>query len=225
MTTEMEKRFKRYEAVTDLYLVRRTPVIARLDGRAFHTLTRGMEKPFCDKFIEAMQLTAYAVAGAMQGCRLAYVQSDEISFLLIDYHTIQSEPWFDYRVNKMTSIAASVATRVFGEKIGKPCEFDARFFNLPENDVCNYFVYRQRDAERNSLNMLAQAHYSQKELLRCNAMDMHEMLHRKGVNWANLPEHYKRGWAIHRDAEGYWIPGAPEFSKDRNYIESLIPTV
>jgi tRNA(His) guanylyltransferase len=170
-----------------------------------------------------------AVAKEMQGCRLAYVQSDEISFLLIDYENIQSEPWFDYRVNKMTSIAASVAARTFTEVIGKPADFDARFFNLPENDVVNYFVYRQRDAERNSLNMLAQAHYSQKELRGKKAPELHEMLNDKGVNWNDLNSVYKRGWVANKEAGDGWhhptCRATPEFSKERDFIERQIPQV
>lgn len=227
----MEKRFKRYEAVSDSYLTRRTPVIGRIDGRAFHTLTRDCEKPFDEKFHTAMRLTAAKLCREIQGCKMAYLQSDEISLLITDYETIQTEPWFDYRVNKMCSIAASIAAVEFTQIFGKVGHFDARFFNLPENDVCNYFVYRQRDAERNSVNALAQSRFSQKHLQNKSVSALHDMLHEIGVNWNDLPDYQKRGYVWYR-AEGtttethHWVTRheQPEFSKQREFVENFLKT-
>lgn len=226
MTTGIGKRFERYESVADHYLTRRTPVIGRLDGRAFHTLTRYCEKPFDAGFNAAMIETTYALCKEIQGCKLGYTQSDEISLLLIDYEDINTEPWFNYRLNKMLSIAASLASTTFSHAFGKWVEFDARFFNVPENDVCNYFLFRQRDAERNSLNMLAQANYSHKQLQNKNSMQIHEMLHEKGINWNDCPAIQKRGAVVHYvEGEGFRHPQeTPEFSKDRAFVENLIPT-
>ena len=224
MTSAMETRFKRYEAVSDPCLIRRTPVIGRLDGRAFHTLTAYCQKPFDVDFHMAMIETMAMLCKEIQGCKLAYMQSDEISLLITDYDTIQTEPWFGYRVNKMTSIAASVASVAFSKKWERTAHFDARFFNLPENDVCNYFLYRQRDAERNSVNALAQSLFSQKELQGKSVPQMHDMMHEKGVNWNDCEPRQKRGVVMYNDEQWGWLVpwSTPEFSKDREYVEKFM---
>jgi tRNA(His) guanylyltransferase len=227
-------RFKRYEQVTDIYLTKRTPVIARVDGRAFHTLTRGLDKPFSIHFFEAMGKAALALCNEIQGCKLAYFQSDEISLLITDYDTIQTEAWFDYRLQKMCSIAAQSANEGFNKEIafwmgpGRDAQFDARFFNVPENDVVNYFIWRQRDAVRNSLSGFAQSNFSHNELQNKNSADMHEMLHQKGLNWNDLPTIQKQGATVVRSkiGEGWVVDyNIPSFSQNRAYIEDLLPKV
>jgi tRNA(His) guanylyltransferase len=226
--TAIGDRFKRYEQVTDFALSRRTPVIGRIDGRAFHTLTRNMQKPFDWDFASAMIETAKAVCMEIQGCKLAYVQSDEINVLIIDYDTIQTEAWFDYRLQKMASIAASVASVQFTGSIRKKwldrCgHFDARFFNVPSNDVCNYFVWRQRDAERNSLQSLAQATFPHKQLQGLNSSELQEKLFtEKGINYNDIDPVQKRGAFIVKQME--WVyQGAPIFSQERDAIEKFLP--
>ncbi len=222
--TAIGDRFKRYEQVTDLLLTKRTPVIARIDGRAFHTLTRQCAKPFDWRFFGAMAIAAQALCEEIQGCKMAYVQSDEISLLLCDYDRIESEAWFDYRLQKMCSVAASIASTHFTREFEEEGHFDARFFNVPENDVVNYFIWRQRDAERNSLQMLAQSMYSPRELEGKKTADLHELLHQKAHNWDLLQPVQKRGAAvIKNDAGWYWDEDTPVFSQQRDYIERLIP--
>ena len=222
MNDSMGDRFKRYENVSDGFLVRRTPVIARIDGKAFHTLTRGCQRPFDGNFARAM--AAARLCEEVQGCKLAYWQSDEISLLLCDYDTIQTEAWFDYRLQKLCSIGASIAAVAFTQAFGKEAHFDARFFNVPENDVVNYFVWRQKDAERNSLQMLAQAHFSPKELHGKKREDLHELLHSKGVNWNDCDTIQKRGACLVRDEYGWRVdPAVPIFSQTREYIQRLLP--
>lgn len=219
-------RFKRYECVTDLALTRRTPVICRVDGKAFHTLTRSCERPFDKRFADAMKAAAINLCEQIQGAKIAYWQSDEISILLCDYDKLESEAWFDYRLQKMCSVAASVAAVTFTQEFGRQGYFDARFFNVPENDAVNYFVWRQKDAERNSIQMVAQSLYSPKRLHGKKVADLHEMLHEKGVNWNNLPTWQKRGTAIVREVEcsGWdWDENTPIFSQQRDYIESRLP--
>jgi tRNA(His) guanylyltransferase len=171
-----------YEDRYRIKLTRRMPVILRLDGKAFHTLTRGMERPFDDNFQKAMQYVAIGLCQECQGAKCAYVQSDEISILLTDFDALQTEAWFDYNLQKMVSVAAGWASVLFSRWTKKRAVFDCRAFNVPKEEVCNYFIWRQQDWIRNSIQMLAHAHYSHKELHKKNTKDMHEMLYAKDVN-------------------------------------------
>ncbi len=107
------ERMKRYENVPKVSLVRRMPVIIRLDGKAFHTFTRGFVKPFDTLLMQTMNDTMKYLCENIQGCVMAYTQSDEITLVLIDYQTLTSDAWFDNNVEKMCSIAASMATLAF----------------------------------------------------------------------------------------------------------------
>lgn len=108
-------RMKTYEAVPKVKLVRRMPVIIRLDGKAFHTFTRGFVKPFDAVLMKTMNDTMKYLCENIQGCVLGYTQSDEISLVLIDYQTLTTDAWFEYSVEKMCSIAASMATLAFNK--------------------------------------------------------------------------------------------------------------
>lgn len=102
-----------YEHIPQTKLMRRTPVMIRIDGKAFHTFTRGFAKPFDDVLIESMQRTMKYLCENIQGCVLGYTQSDEITLVLVDYKRFESSAWFDYEIMKMCSIAASMATMAF----------------------------------------------------------------------------------------------------------------
>lgn len=108
-------RMKRYENVPKVRLVRRMPVIIRLDGKAFHTFTRGFVKPFDSLLMRTMNDTMKYLCENIQGCVMAYTQSDEITLVLVDYQTLTSDAWFDNNVEKMCSIAASMATLAFNK--------------------------------------------------------------------------------------------------------------
>lgn len=113
---ELGKRIKTYyEQIPKTRLMRRTPVAIRIDGKAFHTFTRGFQKPFDDVLSKAMQETMKYLCENIQGCVLGYTQSDEITLILIDYQNFETEAWFDYEVQKMCSIAASMATMAFNK--------------------------------------------------------------------------------------------------------------
>ena len=217
---------KNYEEPYQIKLPRRMPLIIRVDGKNFHTLTRGSEKPFDARLIDAMQLTAIKLVKETGGCVFAYQQSDEISLLLHNYKRLGSMPWYDNELQKIVSVSASIAAVKFTEIWGKEAHFDSRAFVIPEAEVANYFVWRQKDAERNSLSMLAQAHYSSKQLHLKKASDMHDMLHEKGVNWNDLPTHIKRGTGVVRNDE--YGPKLdfeiPIFTQNREYIEDLLMT-
>lgn len=110
-----DKRMKKYEFVTRNYLTTRTPVIIRIDGKCFHSFTRGFKKPFDDVLSNAMQATMKYLCENIQGCVLGYTQSDEITLVLVDYKDIDTCAWFDYNIQKCASIAASMATFAFNK--------------------------------------------------------------------------------------------------------------
>lgn len=239
-------RMKGYEGVSKTRLVPKTPVLGRLDGKAFHTLTRGMEKPYDARFQRCMWAAALRLCKDVQGCRIAYVQSDEITLLLVDYQDPRTEAWFDYEVQKMCSVAASIATgtflkefsRDFPDYEGNLPAFDARFWTLPEHEVVNCFIWRQQDAVRNSISGLAQAHFSHRELWSKSGPEMQEMLHQRGVNWNDAPVPQKRGVCVVRETQPFvvsatgeetvrarWVvdEDIPTFTQARWYVERHLP--
>ena len=111
-----------YEQIQKTKLMRRTPVIIRIDGKAFHTFTRGFQKPFDEVLIQTMQETTKYLCENVQGCVLGYTQSDEISLVLVDYQRFETSAWFDYEIQKMCSIAASMATMAFNKFFRKNVE-------------------------------------------------------------------------------------------------------
>lgn len=234
-----------YEDVAKSRLVRRMPVIIRIDGRAFHTYTRGFRKPFDIILIETMQKTMQYLCENIQGCVLGYTQSDEISLLLIDYNKLESSAWFDYEVEKLCSISASMATMFFNkifpdveqensghllensvyEKVKGTAMFDSRCFNVPKEEVTNYFYWRQQDAIRNSVQMVAQANFSQKELNGKSCEDLKNMLQSiKKISWEQLPTTQQRGSCAIKDEFAWKIDNdIPIFKQTgRDYVEKLV---
>jgi len=180
-------RIKRYETVSHYSLTARTPIMIRVDGRAFHTFTRGMKRPFDSDLMAAMVAAAKDVAADMQGFKVGYVQSDEATFCLTDYDNIETQGWFDYDLAKIVSLSAALMSVRFAKYFRFTTHtpvFDSRVFNVPANDVVNAFLWRAKDWERNSLQMYSRAHYSHKELHGKKRKDMHEMLYKAGKNWA-----------------------------------------
>jgi tRNA(His) 5'-end guanylyltransferase len=187
-----------YENVTKTKLPRRTNTIIRIDGKAFHTYTRGLDKPFDMNLTMDMLETTKYLCENIQGCKMGYTQSDEISLWLTDYDTLTTSAWFDGSVQKIVSIASSMATAKFNElRPGKLAMFDARVFTINEiEEVVNYFVFRQQDATRNSVSMAAQANFSHKDLQGKSGSDMQDMLMSKGINWNDYPVYSKRGGTV-----------------------------
>lgn len=215
-------RFKNYEAITNFSLIKRIPVIIRLDGKAFHTFVRRKygKKTYSKHFNNIMWQIAKYVQSEIQGCKLAYVQSDEMSFLLTDYENLETQGWYDYRLNKILSIAAGLASAMGTYLFGECVVFDARAFNLSKEEVCNYFIWRQQDATRNSILMLGQENFSHKQLQNQNCSQIQDMLMlEKNINWNDCPTYRKRGICI---ANNNLDLDIPIFSKDRKYIEKFI---
>lgn len=241
-----------YENRAKTKLLRRTPVIIRLDGKAFHTFTKEFNKPFDEILILTMQKTMLALCKLVQGCVLGYTQSDEITLVLTDYTKLETSAWFDYDIQKVCSVSASIATlafnRCFLNEIQKKYEniseltvsvyyqawlkgalFDARCFNIPKEEVTNCLLWRQQDATRNSINAVGQAYFSHRELQDLNINQIQDKLFKeKGINWSDLPIYLKRGsCCIKQEINelSVWVIDnyIPIFKEDgRNYIEKLI---
>lgn len=197
-----------YEDPLRLHLPRQTHLVLRIDGRAFHTFTRHLPRPYCRPLADALDAAALQLLTEMIGARFAYGQSDEYSFLLTDFDTEKSRMWFDGNLQKIVSVSASIFTAVFHQAWHKKenaplATFDCRALLIPQrSEVEKYFIWRQLDASANSLNMLASAHYSHEELLGRTEAEKHDLLHAKGVNWAKEPVDFKRGRMISKAAAG-----------------------
>lgn len=261
-------RMKGYENISRFYLTRRSPVIIRIDGKAFHTFTRGLKRPFDNILMSVMQETAKYLCKNISGCKLAYVQSDEISLLITDYDTIDTQAWFDNNLQKIVSVSASLATLAFNNfwSAAVDCEieaantvpftsdensyimtildkrfkatFDSRAFIIPKDEVCNYFIWRQQDATRNSIQSLAQANFPHKELNGLNSSKLQDKLMlEKSINWNDLPVPCKRGVCVYYERKplatdngeikmeqfGWTIDeDIPIFTQNREYIERFV---
>lgn len=189
-------RMKAYEAAHRAVLPRRTYTLLRLDGRSFHSYLRGCERPFDEAFMADMDAVAEALCAEVSGAAFAYTQSDEISILITDFAAIGTQPWFGGVVAKVLSVSASLATAVLNERRpGKRALFDARAFTIADPvEVANYFLWRQRDAVRNSISMAAQARFSHRRLHGVSSAGMQELLFTEaGINWNDYPAGCKRG--------------------------------
>lgn len=222
-------RMKEYEALTtNTKLMPNLPIMARIDGRAFHTFCRGLKKPFCEELVETMQEVTKFLIEETNAC-LGYVQSDEISLCWLS----PDKAPFDGKLFKLQSVLSSLATSKFNNYITKKyiimddfvngdmdhllvtnkmqneysswkllyrkCQklnpsFDCRVFQLPNQmELANCFVWREIDAVRNSVSMLAQANFSHKELQGKDRKTMITMLEEKGIRWNELRDDLKRG--------------------------------
>lgn len=127
-----------YEQVSKTTLLRRMPVAIRIDGKAFHTFTRGFERPFDTLLVNVMQQTTKKLCENIQNCVFGYTQSDEITLILVDYKDINTAAWFDYEVQKLCSISASMATLYFNKFFKQSVEeFDINSI-IKEKEVDNY---------------------------------------------------------------------------------------
>ena len=259
-TTLGDRMKNNYENISRYYLTRRMPVIIRIDGKSFHTFTRGFKKPFDDIFVKTMQDTMKYLCENIQGCVLGYTQSDEISLVLVDYAELTTDAWFGNNLQKMCSVSASMATMAFNKffyinmpadeensgtyykALEKGAMFDSRVFTIPKEEVCNYMLWRQQDATRNSIQSVGQANFSQKELHGKSCNNIQDMLMiQKGINWNDYATTLKRGSCCIKVDDGLteydeagnicgytqrskWIIDneIPIFSQNRNYIEKLI---
>ena len=272
-TTLGDRMKNNYENISRYYLTRRMPIITRIDGKSFHTFTRGFKKPFDDILVKTMQETMEYLCENIQGCVLGYTQSDEISLVLVDYAELTKDAWFGNNLQKMCSVSASMATLAFNKAftrniskqskrlytehleekdasyietlesaMNKGAMFDSRVFTIPKEEVCNYMLWRQQDATRNSILSVGQANFSYKELYGQSCNNIQDMLMtQKCINWNDYATTLKRGSCCIKVDDGLtaydeagnicgytqrskWVIDneIPIFSQDRNYIERLI---
>ena len=222
---ELSTRIKEYyEDRTKTFLPRRTITLIRLDGKGFSKYTKSLKKPFDDGFSNDMDETAKYLCENIQGAKFAYTQSDEITVVMTDFDNLESQAWFDYNVQKVTSISASLATAKFNQlrllrkcaqidnddkfkmledfdiKAVKLATFDARVFQVPTVDeMVNTLIWRQQDCSRNSVSMAADALYSHSKLEGKSGSDKQDLLMEKGVNWNNYLPKYKRGSVVKKE--------------------------
>ena len=230
MKDDLGRRMKQdYEDALRLTLPRRAYTIIRIDGRGFHTFTKNLERPYSRELADALDQAALSLCQEMIGCRFAYGQSDEYSFLLTDFEKENAPLWFDGNVQKIVSVSASLFTGYFNQAFAsqKPAAFDARVLVISRREeAAKYFLWRQLDASANSLNMLASAHYPHAELTGKSNTEKHELLFAKNVNWAKQPADFKRGRVVRPRAKGHgWEVdlAIPVFNRNRAYLDVLIP--
>lgn len=245
---DLGDRMKKYENVPKVKLKTKTPVIIRIDGKNFHNYTKGFNRPFDDVLSRAMDETMKRLCEEITGCVLAMHESDEISLLLIDYQNPNRQAWYDYRVQKMCSIGSSMATWYFNKafqavvddfyyddtykkgifpcywkSIKKGAMFDCRCFNLPQDEVTNYFYWRQLDTMRNSIQMVGRAVFSHKALQNKSCSDIKEMLKENGIDFDNdCQKKYSRGTYCIRE-EYQLITERGEATRHRWVIDENAP--
>ncbi len=247
-TSNLGNRMKGYEQVFRQYLVNRTPVIVRLDGKSFHTWTKKLkgrkkeQDPYNSDMHDMMLFTTKYIMHHMQNVEIAYTQSDEISILMNDWRTLRTDRWYGNNIQKIVSVTAAAASAGFNfiaknrgyiNIVHDLALFDSRVFNLPKEEVNNYFVWRQLDATRNSINMLGQFYFSHKELQNKNTNQIQDMLmltikndQPLAVNWNDLDVWKKRGTTITRGDTSIpsltnWVTddNIPIFTQNKQYIE------
>jgi len=240
-------RMKRYEDVSRHSLMRRTPVIIRIDGKAFHTFTKCLPLydesmkvgPYSEKMYTVMAATSRVLFDKIQNAQFVYSQSDEISILLKDWDTHETQQWFDGNLQKLTSVSSSIATAAFNflfstirepNWVGDLAYFDARAFNVPESEVVNYFIWRQQDASRNSIQMFGRHYFSHKQMHGRNVSQIQDMLMAEHqFNWNDAPTWMKRGFAVYRNPNSFDSSSPsvvdseiPLFTQDREFISKYL---
>lgn len=241
--TSIGDRMKQYESVTKSVVMPRTPVIIRVDGKAFHTFTKQLTPevdPSCatgssEMMHEVMMNTTHAMCKQMQNVVFAYTQSDEISFVLRDWDTYQTQQWFGGKIQKIASVSASMASVYFNhfwantfnvtpEKITELALFDSRVFMVPHAEVINYCIWRQQDATRNSIQFLGHKYFSNNQLHKKNCSDIQEMLFSEhGINWNNIDTWKKRGSCVVKTENGWKKDdNIPIFTEDRSYVNDVM---
>lgn len=232
----------KYENPFRATLPQRTNLLIRVDGRAFHTYTKKFERPYDGFLRNAMVIAGLETMQEIGGAKFAYGQSDEFSFLATDYDTHDTQMWFAGNKSKIESIAASVFTAEFNRFIWntdskmRNAYFDARAFIVPmQHEVINYFIWRQQDAIRNSVSMLARHHISAKKLHKVSTTEAKRMLSKEGVSWNDMPSAYRRGTALYKpekamdDVEGtsngwYVDDDLPLFAHNQSFVSRHLPS-
>jgi tRNA(His) 5'-end guanylyltransferase len=195
--------FKRAEHAHRTYLPGNSYAVIRVDGKGLSKYTRSLVRPFDAEFSADMQATALYLAQQVQGAVAAYTQSDEISVVLSDLSSTDTQLWFGGQVQKVVSIAAALATAKFNSLRPEHglAVFDGRTHPLDgQEEVAGYLRWRQEDAMKNSVGMLASHHISHRQLQGVSVERRKRMLlEEDGVDWDQLPQHLRQGTLIRRE--------------------------
>lgn len=203
---KLSSRMKHYESLSSGQLMPFTPCMARLDGKAFHTFTKNLNKPYDIRLSNLMiDTTRFLVEET--NAKVGYTQSDEISLVYLE-DTLEEILFFDRKILKMSSILAGMASVFFNKNLkGHGLEFkeesfplfDCRVWSLPNKaEACNAILWREQDAIRNSVQMAARSCYSHNQLDKKNNSQLLEMLREKGIDWNAYPSFFKRGTYIQK---------------------------
>lgn len=196
--------FKSKEEETGSVLKPKGYFVIRLDGKAFHTFTGKLKKPFDSSLSEAMITTTKALCSHVQNIKIAYTQSDEISLILSDLDEEKTQLWFEGKVQKMVSVAASVATATFNRSFRHPegvlAFFDARVFRLETlEEVYEYLNWRRKDAYKNAVTLISLKHFSHKQIDKCHTDKKIEMIESKGDSVNNYHQGLLLGFIIEKE--------------------------
>jgi tRNA(His) 5'-end guanylyltransferase len=190
-------RMKEYEDASGHRLDPSLPICIRLDGRGFSKWTKGLARPFDQRLLDLMKDLTTALVEHTHAV-VGYHQSDEITLVLYQ----PEQAWFGARIQKLTSITASFASAWMAREIPKRIPekaadlamFDSRAWNVPTfSEAVNVLRWRQQDARRNSVSMVAHEKFTTKELFKKSTPEMLEMLSKEGIEWESLPHHFKLG--------------------------------
>lgn len=239
MKDDLGDRMKGYESVTKTKLMKRVPVIVRVDGKAFHNFCKRFDRPYDEVFNGMMNKVLQKLCAEVQGVKLGERHSDELSLLITDYDSLNTTPYFDYSIQKMVSVISSIATAELCRQLVlennkhaifssdwsgdinpsiKPVlfmdetwpSFDARCFNIPEREISNYFWWRNNDSVRNSIQMLAQSEFSHKELQGMGCDAIQDKLFKeRGINWNNIDQGQKTGFICTSEKFDYPVEKGP----------------
>lgn len=229
MKDSLGDRMKDIENRTRYLLPRRCYILIRIDGKAFHNYTRGCERPFDEKLRRDMQETTKYLCSSIQGCKIGYTQSDEISLLLTDFDDIKTDSWFDGNIQKIVSVSSSIATAFFNSirSGSKLAMFDSRVWSTSDPwEAYNTFVWRQKDCTRNSIQMVARSLASHKECEGKGFNELNELIFTKGKNYNDYPTDCKRGAFVYRKDDKWFIDIEPPIlTQDKFYFFDKIPYI
>lgn len=251
--TSLGDRMKSYENVERRYLPSRAPTLIRIDGRAFHSYTKGFERPFYRPFREAMERTMLDLANEIMGCKLGYTQSDEITLLLTDDDTLETQSWFGKNLQKIVSLSAAMTTYFFNKNVlsviadyiieaenkeikietlaplakaheEKMAVFDARAWCVPREEVLNVYEWRQQDCMRNAVESAGQAYFSHNQIFGKSCNEIQEMLFQeKSINFNDYPTWFKRGVIAVKKPVKITTPDGKEVERNKFVLDMEIP--
>jgi tRNA(His) 5'-end guanylyltransferase len=233
MKDDLGNRMKDIEIRFRSYLPKRSYTIIRIDGKAFHTYTRGMKRPFDYELVEDMKLTTLDLCKNIQGCRFGYTQSDEISLLLTDFDSITTDMWFNGAIQKIASVSASMATAYFNRHrvnrglslSTKLAMFDSRVFSMADPwDVFNVFLWRQKDAQRNAIQMIARSVASHKDCTNKNTSELLQLVSDRGIDIKTFPINCFNGTFVWKTEAAWTIDECtPNINQDRKKFFTNLP--